>query len=247
MITVIDTETVGFEPPAVGEGVVEFAAVRLGAVEEPSWFHSLVKPTCPIEIQAMAAHHITEEMVASADSLESVLKPISNDISGIYCAHNAAFDKKFLPAWLSSRRWICTWRCALHLWPDAPGHSNQVLRYYLGLKVQDMPEECGTSAHRALYDAWVTAKLLDHMLDTLLECREEFAGKTVDDAVNELLRLSTAPVLLKKIRFGKHAGTAFEDIDRGYLRWVVGQKDMDADVLHTAQHWLNQGKKGWEV
>jgi len=241
VITVIDTETTGLEPPATGDGVVEVAWVHAASSpkEWSGWHQSLVKPSVPIEIQAMAAHHVTEAMIVSAPTLDTVLETLQYDVSGTYAAHNAEFDRKFLPPWLRDRRWICTWRCALHLWPDAPTHSNQGLRYYLNLDVGDLPEEAGKSPHRALYDAWVTAKLLERMLDVVKNSQDQGWADPDRDPVSVLLELSTKPVLLKKIRFGKHAGSLFTDVPRDYLRWLTKQASMDRDVVHTAQTLLN--------
>jgi exodeoxyribonuclease X len=119
----------------------------------------------------------------------------------------------------------------MHLWPDAPSYKNQVLRYWLGLEVPFLGS--ALYPHRALYDALVTAALVERMLQT--------------HTVEELLLLTTEPVLLKTIRFGTHRGKLWEEVPDGYLRWILrqGQKKDDADeegfdldVIHTARHWI---------
>jgi exodeoxyribonuclease X len=225
-IVVLDTETTGFDP---GD-VVELAYVR----KDWSYYTSLVKPACPIEIQAMASHHITEEMVAGYPTLAEQFMII--DLPGVeyIVAHNAKFDRQFLKE-IDDRKWICTWRCALHLWPSAPSHSNQALRYWLKLDVWDMPTEAGATPHRALYDAWVTAKLFDVMI---LEMAVRHNMER-EQAVEELWRLTGEPVILHKVRFGKHEGKLWSEVDRGYLKWILSQKDFDEDTMHTARHYLN--------
>src|ERR1039458_7268675 len=71
-LAVIDTETTGLDPEK--DDVVELAVV---VVEGPPWkigptFDSIVKPKCPIGLEAMAVHHLTESMVAGASDLASV-------------------------------------------------------------------------------------------------------------------------------------------------------------------------------
>src|SRR5690606_31559791 len=78
-------------------------------------------------------------------------------------AHNWAFEAAFLGDQQTPA--ICTLKAALRVWPDAPSHSNSVLRYWLedqGLLSLD--HETAMPPHRAGPDAYVTA----HILKTLL-------------------------------------------------------------------------------
>lgn len=229
-IAVIDTETTGLEET---DRVVEVAMVVLRRDEPHAIpglprladlkFASLVNPGgVAVSVQARAAHHITDEELVGAPILDQIgwLEKIAH--AHILAGHNVAFDRRILvqsgfPEECLPKRTICTHRCALHIYPDAPAYSNQVLRYYLGLRVV-VPRP-----HRALDDAVVTAAILDRMLEE----------KTVD----ELVDLSTRPVLLKTVRFGKHYGKAWRDLPVDYLRWIVKQ-DFDCDELYTAKHWL---------
>lgn len=220
-VWIADTETTGME--AETNSLVEFACVR---EDFGTWYHSLLRPRHPISFGAMGAHHITEDMVTLAPHPEDWFEEIAIDVVPIGLVfHNAGFDKGFLPARFANVPIVCTWRCSLHLWPDADSHSNQALRYELGLDLGDMPEEAGGAAHRALYDAWVTCALYDRI--------RKDSGRDFDG----LVELSEAPVLLKKVRFGKHQGELWEDVPKSYLRWILGQ-DFDKDVVHTARHYL---------
>lgn len=219
-IAVVDTETTG---TGNSDSVVEVAMVGVPTKEQIE-FCSLVRPTCPISIESMAAHHITEEEVADAPPLDDVYQHMPLMGVEYIVAHNMEFDRRFLPM-LADRKWICTWKCAMHIWPDAPSYSNQVLRYWL--KVQP-PEHIRKiyHPHRAIFDTWITALIFEKMLESrTAEC---------------LFLLSTQPVVLKKVRFGKHNGQLWADVPRDYLVWVLKQKDMDADVLHTARFWMGQ-------
>ena len=226
-VSVLDVETTGLDPEK--DEIVELAVVEIETDADSyshgvvTWRSQLFRPTVPIGVEAMAAHHITDDMVAGKypPIEKNIDKLLFGDVAA-HAAHNAPFDRGFLPH--VPDPWICTWRCAMHLWPKAPGHGNQTLRYYLGLDVSDMPEEAGAVPHRALYDTWCTAKLLLRM--------------THEWTCEELLRMTNEPVLLDTVRFGKHRGEKWADLPRGYLQWILRQGDFDEDVLHTARHHL---------
>ncbi|MGL6117854.1 exodeoxyribonuclease X [Plesiomonas sp.] len=216
-IRVIDTETTSLEG-----GVIEIASVDIvdGIICNP--MSDFVKPHEPISFEAMAIHHITEEMVENAPTLNEVIGRYLG--ADAYVAHNAKFDRSKLPQINSP--WICTLKLARSLFPEHPRHNNQYLRYSLGLK-PDVPE--GLHAHRALYDCYVTAELLIYMV--------QMSNWTV----SEMCEISVAPTLLNTIQFGKYKGSAFKEvacINPGYLRWLEANST-DEDVLFTAAYHLS--------
>ncbi len=223
VIHVVDCETTGLDSEK--DRVVEVAAVQVTADECGGWMigepaSSLVNPQCPIPPETSGIHHIVDEDVIGApwlgDALKIVLTPIWETSVDVVAAHNAKFDKGFLPP-LKDKRWLCTWRCAMHVWPDAPSFSNGSLFYWLGFRRGANPP----APHSAGFDAWMTA----HILCRLLEER----------SVDDLLKLSRKAVLLKKIHFGMHRGKLWTEIDIGYLKWADGQKDMDPDIKFTVK------------
>jgi exodeoxyribonuclease X len=134
-------------------------------------------------------------------------------------AHNVEFDSKFLPE-LITNHWICTYRAAKRIWPQAPGYSNQVLRYWLGI-IPDLSISTTVKArapHQALYDVATTTGILLKMLEL--------------HTPTELLQLS-GPVKLETISFGKHKGLRFDQVPRDYLAWLRGQSNLDADLRFT--------------
>jgi exodeoxyribonuclease X len=232
MLIVLDTETTGLAPPEAE--VIELAAVRLCRDEFLAGGTSaLIRPKGSIPPETSAVHHLTIEDFLIGDAYETLADAWRNVVFWGDCehepveafvAHNAEYDRKFLDIVIAEDiPWLCTYRCARHLYPEAPGFGNQTLRYYLGLKPMLPP---GLAPHRALYDTIVTAEILQYML------------KMKD--LEELLVIQHNPVLIPKIPFGKHRGKQFRDIPKDYLEWVVKQ-DFDADVKHTAKHWLNGG------
>lgn len=249
MILVADVETTGVEADAA---VVEVGAVpiyenginwALGAGAS-----SLVDPCCPIPAQASAVHNITDGDVRGERLLGPAVDYVIEKCRGsstqyaeevIVAAHNADFDRRYLgddlAAVLSLPEWVCTWRCARHLYQDAPGHSNQVLRYHLGLNdlvraaLATQPQ-ANARAHRALYDATVTGVLLMHMLREL--------------TLDQLVVLTSAPVILRTCNFGaKHRGTPWSQVPMDYMRWMQREvRDMDEDTRYTIEFYLNGGR-----
>jgi exodeoxyribonuclease X len=124
--------------------------------------------------------------------------------------------------------WICTVRSAKNVWPEAPGHSNQVLRYWRDLRLDTALAD---PAHRAGPDAWVTAHLLIDMLKVA--------------TVEQMLAWTNEPRRLDRIPFGKHRGRPWAEPPEDYLRWMVGQGgsgqgDKDADVVAAARQELDR-------
>jgi exodeoxyribonuclease X len=225
-IRVIDLETTGVDPT---DYVVEIGSVDLltdGSIGNHLGF--LVKPPCPIPPEAQAVHHIVDQDVAQALSWSAVSENFFDqrrlgDLVG-FAAHNARFDRQWLPAdLLGNLPLICTYKAAVRIWPDAPRHTNQVLRYWLDLKLD---RSIADRAHRAMPDAYVTAHLL----------RETLKHASIDD----LIRWTNEPTLLPKVTFGKHRGQKWEDVPDDYLQWILRQQDMNEDVAHTARHHLSE-------
>ena len=217
---IVDLETTGLDPAA--DRIVELAVVGIDFEHRcyHKVFHSLVDPAIPIPPEASAIHHITTAMVAgkapTLDRVRTDLEALA-DPAIPFAAHNAAFDRSFLatavPAWTAP--WICTLRVARHLWPDAPSHSNQALRYRLGLNVPG-----NEPPHRAMGDALVTAALLVREAET--------AG-----GIEHLRALTLQPALLSRVPFGKHRGQLWREVPPDYLDWAARQDWDNPDLVHT--------------
>lgn len=228
-LRVIDYETTGVPEDAVAE-VIELAYVDVDPVTlsiTDRW-RSFAKPVGPIPPQVKAVHHILEEDVAEAPAIDE-LWPLLFQGCGqhdILVAHNASFEQHFHKG--DQRAWIDTYKSALVVWPDAPAHSNQVLRYWLNLdQCIGFDRNAAMPPHRALPDAYVTAHILIHLLQAM--------------TIDEMLRISAQPALLRRIGFGKHKGMLFSEAPADYLRWIVDKAEFDADVTATARYWLDGG------
>jgi exodeoxyribonuclease X len=223
IICILDVETTGLE--ATTHRVVEVAAVPVSLAGQ-TWeigggWASLVNPGRPIPPEASGVHHIVDSDVLHAPDLDKALEQVLPERFDVVGGHNCRFDRDFMPEWLKEKRWLDTYRCAMHIWPDAPDFKNGTLFYYSGC----MKSDVGRS-HSALFDAKMTA----HVLTKLLAERD----------VDELCRLSTKAVLLKKVGFGKHFGELWTDVPTSYLHWASGVPDFDPDVKFTVKRELER-------
>lgn len=223
LVRVCDVETTGM---TAEDKVVELGFCDLILDEETAeWsepchlWSTLVNPGVKIPPEAMAVHHITDDMVKDAPPWEEAVRMMYVDGPEHFCAHNAKFEALFITP--PPGGWLCTYRTSVHLAPNAPGWSNQVLRYWLKLKVDHV---LASPPHRAGPDAYVTAHLLKRILT-----------KATPD---RLKMITDKPLILPKFTFGKWAMQPIEEIDSGYLSWLLKQ-DFDEDIKATAFHHLN--------
>lgn len=221
---VIDFETTGL-PEDEGAAVCEVGLVDvdLGRPDLPvsGGWSSLINPGRPIPPELSAVHHIVDADVEKMPAFDIAERALAARLTehDVFVAHKADFEQHFFPG--DGRRWVDTYKCALRAWPDAPGHSNQVLRFWLGL---DVDRERCQPVHRALPDAYVTA----HILRKLLFMRP----------LARLVELSAKPGFLPRLTFGKHRGHSFEEVARDhpdYLEWYLREDDPDPDVAYTAR------------
>lgn len=224
IVRVVDLETTGNAPPAHAVCEIGWQDVALG--EDGRWeLHgeggqTLVNPGRPIPPITEAIHHIRDVDVADAPYWHDVARPILDPWPRrlALAAHRSDFEQQYCTASLTrDARWICTWKCALRLWPDSPAFSNQVLRYWR--KPEGLVRELGLPVHRALPDAYVTAF---HLRDMLNEA-----------SLAQLLAWSAEPGLLPRVRYGPDRGKDWREITEESLAGFL--TDRDPDVRHTAE------------
>lgn len=226
-IRVIDLETAGNGPNHVceigwqdvildGDGRWQVSDVR-GAL--------LVNPGRPISADTMAVHHIQDSEVAGAPFWKEVASDILRPRHPItaLAAHRAAFEQRYCtPRLTGGTPWICTWKCALRVWPELPRFSNQMLRYLR--KPEGLVHQVGLPAHRAMPDAYVTAH---HLRDLLNEAPLE-----------ALLLWSSEPGLLPRVPAGPDRGKGWDRISTQSLTQFL--RDRDADIRFSAQTELSR-------
>lgn len=196
--------------------------------------NELFKPLLPIEIEAMSVHHITNEMVADKPAFKDSpeyqkLVNLLDDNDSILVAHNAKFDVDMLiKEGIHPKKVICTLKLARHLDPNGviPKYNLQYLRYFLGIQIQ-------ATAHDALGDILVLEKLFERLFSRMSK------DISADEIGDKMVEISSNPVLLSRMYFGKHKGELFRDIPKDYLSWLSGKDDLDEDMRYTVEHYLN--------
>lgn len=230
----LDFETTGVDTATAKP--VEMAV--LNALNNSTVFNTLINPECPIPAETSAVHHITDEDVVDAPTWAVVKNDFAeyckpgidtNPMLPILVAHNAEYEKGILGDFVPVL-WICTYKCALRIWPDAPNHKNETLRYHL--KLGSSRGRIGhQQTHSAMHDCGVTRLLLLELLK----------HATLD----QLIEWTDQPAQLPYIPLGKFYGKKWNDpvVDNGYLNWLIGTKDMREDVKHCARTELERRRR----
>lgn len=225
----IDFETTGF-PPEAGIVEVGWCDVQLQGtpwakddsvydLKVGSWESELTDPGRPIEIAAMAIHHIQDEDLKGRRKPQEVLWGLQDGVD-YFVAHNARFEKEFFRTEVP---WICTLKAAYRLCPKAPNHQNQTIRYFLKTPVNRAD---AIHTHRAGPDAYVTAHTLAKFLT----------------AINpeQMARWEVLPPVLPYCPIGKQKGQPWADIERGFLAWCTRQPTMESDILYNVKRELDR-------
>ena len=226
-IRVIDLETAGNGPLDVCE--IGWQDVERGA--DGRWRVGdargarYVNPGRPISPDTMAVHHILDAHVADAPFWKVVAPEVLRPEGGVLAlaAHRAGFEQRYCrPGLTGGAAWICTWKCALRVWPHLQRFSNQMLRYQR--HPDGLIHEVGLPAHRAMPDAYVTAHHLRDLLSTV--------------SVEQLIAWSGEPGLLPRVPAGENRGKAWRDLSDADLGLLA--KDRDIDVRFSADSELRR-------
>lgn len=225
--TVVDLETTGLEPETAK--IVEWSMKRLGGEHDGAQLTWLVNPGCPIPVETSAIHQICDDDVKNLDPIEKHVSTMLNLATPTMVAHNADFEKSFLEQYLGERVWICTWKCALIAFPDAPSHGNEALRYHLKLG-ENLGRNHHQMAHSAAHDVKVTSLLF-------LELAKHLSHE-------DMVRISSEPAQLISCPIGKHRGEKWENIPLDYLNWLAYKaQDMRREVVICAQREIERRRR----
>lgn len=227
LLRCIDFETTGFPPEA---GIVEIGWCDVQytrddpqlppIIEVGGWESELSNPRRPIEIAAMAIHHIQDEDVKNARSPDEILGSISEGVD-LFVAHNAGFEKQFFHP---NVPWICTLKAAYRLCPKSPNHQNQTIRYFLKTPV-NRAEAIHT--HRAGPDAYVTAHTLAKFLTAVSPL--------------QMVEWEIEPPHMPYCPIGAEwKGRPWSEVDTSFLTWMMKTKTMEADLKFNAKRELDR-------
>ena len=224
----IDTETTGLD----AEDRLCQVAFQL---EGQEMLQQNFKPPVPIKVGAMAVSHITNKMVEDEPAFEgSMMQGLLAGMkeTAVLVAHNAPFDLAMLAKeGVVFDKYIDTKKMSHALDPDQEmeSHRLQYLRYYYGV---ELPEAV---AHTADGDVAVLVAVFEKL--------RELLG---NPSIEELVELSSKPVLHTKFKFGKYNGNTIASIaavNPGYLEWLLDQKknsdQNEEDWIYTLEHYLN--------
>ncbi|WP_068470357.1 putative quorum-sensing-regulated virulence factor [Candidatus Protochlamydia phocaeensis] len=199
-----DTETTGVK--AERDRIIEIAAYDPVLDRR---FEKFVNPGCPIPPEAIAIHHITDEMVASAPSFAQIGAEFVEFCEGdvVLIAHNNdnfdfhflrnEFDRNGMP--MPSWKFLDTLKWARRYRPDLPRHTLQFLREIYGISANN--------AHRALDDVIVLYQVFQAMIDDL--------------PIEEIFYLMNRPRTIQHMPFGKHQGQPLSKVPRSYIQWLA--------------------------
>ena len=129
---------------------------------------------------------------------------------------------------------ICTYKLARYLYKEGviPKYNLPYLRYYLKLNID-------ATAHTAIGDVLVLERLFQRIYTKF---KEQAIG---EDPVVEMVKISSSPVLVPRMPFGKHKGLKMVEVPVDYLEWLSGT-DLDEDLEYTVRHYLGGPVQGME-
>lgn len=228
-LRVVDVETTDMAPP-VGElleigwtDMVFDTETKESTIGAPQ--HRMYDVEHGIPFQTQAVHHIQPHHVAGLplctpeDIRFVAVSELGLGVPQFLVAHQASFEQQwFTPDLCGEARWIDTFKCALRIYPDAPAHNNQTLKYMLGFG--GLSEDLCMPPHRAAPDSYVTAHIVAKMLET--ELARDLVGWTL------------APRYIPFCPIGVHRGKPWSDVPHDFLAWMTRLPDMDADLKAAA-------------
>jgi exodeoxyribonuclease X len=221
-IRVVDLETTG---TTTDDSVVEIAAIDLIGSDITIIGSDLIRPYISIPPQASAKHHLVDEDLVHCQRIEHHLPHYMDQSRAagvdVFASHNWRSEAQWLADLLDGRPAICTLKCSIRVWPKAPAHNNQALRYWL--RPKGLSSQVANRAHRAFPNAYVTAFILRELLTVA--------------SLDELITWTNEPVLLPRVTFGKHRGADWSDVPVDYLAWVADKSDLSEDIKFTADHY----------
>lgn len=222
---ILDTETTS-DDYKIAEIIESGFVIR----ENNDWtiFQELHKPLdSDISPKVQSICYITNNMVEDKppfiDSREVFQSVVDGYLGGYLVAHNHFYDMRVLTNSginTENHTWICTWRMAKKLFAniDSIEETNlPYLRFALDLNIPiDM------LCHRAGNDSYITAKLLEVMVELLEDSniidKEQPYGP-------QIAKWASDPIIYDRMPFGKHKGELMTDIPTSYWRWALSNMD----------------------
>lgn len=214
---IFDTETTGVSEPVI----VEAAWLLLNNPVDCAIcdkFLGRYNPGKPIELGALATHHILDEELVSCPPANSFELPEGTEY---LIGHNIDFDWRAIGEPPVKR--ICTLALSRYLHPELDDHAQSAMLYHYSAD-RALTRDRLRSAHSAQADVRNCHSLLTCLLDDLEE-RGDLNPACVDwETVWQVSERARVPTVMT---FGKHKGERIADVPGDYKAWLLRQPDVD--------------------
>lgn len=233
MFLIVDLETTNREPEQAH--VLEWAIIPTADLFSPEKRGEIsfgfVRPPVPIPPETSAVHHIVDRDVEGAPSwyedtsvtIKTMIDSYRPVLQAIV-AHNTAMERMFIEPLAVGIPWLCTYKAALRVWPDAPGHSNEALRYWL--KLPHLGRAYEQRTHSAIHDARVTLGILERL--------------TLAATVSDMVRWESEPTMLPRCPIGEYRNLPWSEVPSDWLSWALSKPTMREDVVFCAREELKR-------
>lgn len=231
VFSVYDTETTCFK----GE-MVEIASLDLDETGIPisNTIEHLIKPEShTISFEAMATHHITDEMLEDEPSWKEIshLYKLESSEDNYFIAHNAKFDLGMIGRdIIGDVKVLCTLKLAKELFDKYRFGSHKLSTLWYGYGLNKRESVYKGVPHRAGYDCNMTAQVLECMLAennlTIPEAWKLTQDKLVEDTI----------CTMKKYRDKKLTWKEVKQQDPDYCDWLVGNYNRWVDFPEVKEY-----------
>jgi exodeoxyribonuclease X len=241
----VDVESTGLDLD--NDDIIQLSIIKKDG-QNISSFNELCYTDINIEEHISAIHNITNHQLSDkywafeTDGFIELEK--NNSQANYFISHSNELDVGLLKkdGLELKMNIIDTDKCARHLLKESNSYKLESLiyQYNLNEKEKEIANLLNIEkfvAHDALTDAVWHYLLFDFLL------------QKVDGNINELLRLSTEPILLEKVTFGKNKNKTFKELLKRQpldLIWMYNHIATEwKDLEYTVEYWLKTNSFSW--
>jgi len=204
---IFDTETTGKNNPVI----IEAAWLKLESIspfKTSDSFNQRYNPEKPIDLGALATHHILDEELIDCPLASSFKLPEDTEY---LIGHNIDYDWNVIGQPTIKR--ICTLALARKAWPQLDSHNQSALLYYLD---RSNAKNKLKNAHSALADVHICAVILENTC----------AALNISE-IDSLYIVSENARIPTHMPFGKYKGILISEIPSDYKRWLLNQENIE--------------------
>jgi len=242
----VDIESTGID--LKNDRIIQLALLKIKQ-DEITAFNDLCYTDIEMNDTVIAIHHITNAMLEDKFwpyETDAFLELEKGNVEGNFIvSHGNELDVAMLENEELELKMSCidTDKCSRILLQDASGFtlSDLMKQYGLDGQAENVAKEIGLAnleAHDALTDA-----IWHYVLFKFLMTK-------VENSAERLVELTSTPMMLEKVSFGKHKNKTFEEVmmkDPQDMVWMyvnVAKNWLDLD--HTLTHWLKTKDFFWK-